>query len=77
MIDFTHVGRMLVLLGGLVLLMGLALLVIGRVPFLGRLPGDITLRRGGLSCHVPIVTSLFLSLLLTLALNLVVRLLNR
>jgi hypothetical protein len=77
MIDFTDLGRMLVLLGGLVALMGLALLVVGRVPFLGRLPGDITLRRGGFSCYVPIVTSFLLSLLLTLVLNLIVRLLNR
>jgi hypothetical protein len=77
MIDLIYVGRMLVFVGGLVVVLGLALLVVGRVPFLGRLPGDIALRRGGFSCYVPIVSSLLLSLLLTLVLNLIVRFLNR
>jgi hypothetical protein len=77
MIDFTDLGKMLLLLGGLIVLMGLALLVLGRVPFLGRLPGDITFRRGNVSCYIPIVTSILLSLVLTVVLNLLFRLLGR
>ena len=65
------------MLGGLIALVGLALLVLGRVLPLGRLPGDITFRRGNASCYVPIVTSILLSLLLTIVLNLLIRLLGR
>jgi len=75
--DFCGAGKMLLALGGLIALTGLALLLVGRVPSLGRLPGDITFRLGNVSCYVPIVTSILLSLLLTLVLNLLARLLGR
>jgi hypothetical protein len=77
MTDFTDFGKMLLLLGGFIALMGLVLLFMGRVPFLGRLPGDITFRRGNVSCFIPIATSILLSLLLTIVLNLLFRLLGR
>jgi hypothetical protein len=77
MIDFTDLGKTLLLLGGLIVLIGLVLLLMGRVPFLGRLHGDITFRRGNVSCYIPIVTSILLSLLLSLVLNLLFRLLGR
>jgi len=75
--DFSNVGKMLVVIGGVIALAGLGLLLVGKVPLLGHLPGDITLRRGNMSCYVPIVTSILLSLLLTLVLNLIARLLSR
>lgn len=77
MTDFTDFGKMLLVLGGFIALMGLVLLFMGRVPFLGRLPGDITFRRGNVSCFIPIATSILLSLLLTIVLNLLFRLLGR
>ena len=66
-------GLMLVFAGALLALLGLALLLADKLPFLGRLPGDIHIegRRG--SFHFPIVTCLVLSLVLTLALNLLGR----
>jgi hypothetical protein len=64
------VGGVLVLLGGLVWLLA-------KVPFLGRLPGDIRIERPGFTCLIPLVSSIILSLLLTILLNIIVRLLNR
>lgn len=77
MMDLSNAGKMLLLIGGLMALGGVVLLLAAKVPWLGRLPGDITFRRGNVSCYVPIVTSLLLSLLLTLILNLIGRLLSR
>ena len=77
MMDFTDFGKMLLVVGGFIALMGLVLLFVGRVPFLGRLPGDITFRRGNVSCFIPIATSILLSLLLTIVLSLLFRLLGR
>ncbi len=77
MMGLSNPGKMLLVVGSLIALAGLILLLVGRVPFLGRLPGDITFRRGNVSCYVPIVTSILLSLLLTLVLNLLARLLSR
>jgi len=77
MMSFAELGKMLLVLGGVIVLLGLILLVLGRVPLLGRLPGDITFRRGNLSCFVPIVSCILLSLLLTVVLNLLLRLFGR
>jgi len=77
MMNLSNAGRMLLLFGGLLAGLGLVTLLVGRIPFLGQLPGDITFRRGNVTCFVPIVTSVVLSLLLTLLLNLVIRLLGR
>ena len=64
------VGRLLLLLGVLIALVGAGLLVAGRIPWLGRLPGDIVVRRGPATFYFPIVTSIVLSILLTVLLNL-------
>ena len=75
--DSTDFGKTLLVLGGLIALLGLLLLIVGRFPPLGRLPGDISFRRGNFSCYIPIVTSILLSVLLTILLNLLLRLLGR
>ncbi|MBC7263769.1 MAG: DUF2905 domain-containing protein [Chloroflexi bacterium] len=74
MSPFEDLGRMLLLIGGLIFALGLLLLLAGKIPFLGRLPGDITIRRDDFTCMFPLMTSLVLSLLLTLLLNLLLRL---
>jgi hypothetical protein len=56
-------GRLLVLVGLGVALLGL-LMMLG-VPFF-RMPGDLSVRRGNVAFHFPIVTSIVLSILLTL-----------
>lgn len=71
------IGRLLILAGLGLCLVGLILLLVDRVPYLGRLPGDIRIQREGFSCFVPLATMLLLSLLLTLVLNLLLRLLGR
>ena len=53
------------LVGGLMLAAGLLLTVFGRLG-LGKLPGDIVVRRGNFTFYFPIVTSIVLSVLLTL-----------
>jgi hypothetical protein len=56
-------GLLLVLAGGLFLLAG-------RVPYLGRLPGDLAFQRGNFGFYFPIVTCVILSIVLTVVLNL-------
>jgi hypothetical protein len=71
--DVSSLGRLLIGIGVLIVIVGGVLLVFGRIPFLGRLPGDIRVQRGNFSCFVPIATPIVLSLLLTLLLNLLGR----
>jgi hypothetical protein len=78
MLDFQGFGRLLLLIGGMIALIGLILMVGGRIfPWLSRLPGDIRYQGENVSCFFPIVTSILLSIILTLLLNFVIRLLNR
>ena len=67
------VGRLLIVAGALLLGVGLFFTLGGRVPFLGRLPGDISFRSGNVQVFVPLVTCLLLSVVLTLVLNLLFR----
>ncbi|NIN63466.1 MAG: DUF2905 family protein [Anaerolineae bacterium] len=70
-------GRLLLMLGVVLLILGFVVLVVGRVPWVGRLPGDINLRWGNVSCFFPIVTSIVLSILATVVLNLIVWVLRK
>lgn len=70
---FNALGRMLVVLGFFLVLAGLGLMLADKVPGLGRLPGDIYVRRGNFTFYFPLATSLLLSLLLTLLLALLGR----
>ena len=67
-------GRLLILLAAVLLVVGVIVLVADKVPFLGRLPGDLVLRKNGLTVFFPIVTMVIVSLVLTLLLNLFFRL---
>jgi cytochrome c biogenesis factor len=66
----SSVGRLLVIGGVMLAAVGVIVLLAGKVPFLGRLPGDIVYRKGGTTFYFPLVTCLLLSLLLSLLLNL-------
>jgi Protein of unknown function (DUF2905) len=58
-------GVVLVVLGGMLWLGGA---LGGKIPFLGRLPGDIHVQRGNWSFYFPLTTSIILSIVLTLIL---------
>jgi hypothetical protein len=67
------IGKWLMLFGCVVITLG-ALFYFGLLPGkLGQLPGDINIRREGYSVHIPIVTLLIISIVLTIILNLIFR----
>ena len=70
MTDLSSMGRMVLILGVVVVAIGALMLLAGRLPFLGRLPGDIAVQRGNWSFYFPLATSILLSLVLTVVLNL-------
>lgn len=63
-------ARMLIVFGVVLALLGGLLLLAGKIPFLGRLPGDIIIRRENWSFYFPLTTSILLSILLTLLFSL-------
>jgi hypothetical protein len=66
-------GRVLILAGLVAIVVGVVLLFLPRVPWLGHLPGDIVVRRERFTIYVPLATSIVISSVLTLLLNLFFR----
>ena len=62
----SDIGKTLIVLGLLIAAAGLLIHGLGRIPGIGRLPGDLVIRRKGLVIYLPLATSLLLSLLLSL-----------
>jgi hypothetical protein len=63
-------GKLLIVFGVLLVIVGALLLWGDRIPFFGKLPGDIVYRKGNFTLHVPIVTMIVVSIILTIILNL-------
>ena len=59
-------GKLLIVFGLLIALAGVILVFVGRIPGLGRLPGDLRIERGNFTFYFPLATSLLVSALLTL-----------
>ncbi len=68
-----ELGRLLIVVGGLIVLLGVVFVAGWRIPFLGRLPGDFSYSRGNFHVYFPLATGILLSLVLTLLLNLFFR----
>lgn len=68
--DLGQFGRALIGLGAALLAVGLLVVVVARFAPGGRLPGNLVVSRGPLTCVVPLATSLLLSVVLTILLNL-------
>ncbi|MDD3552976.1 MAG: DUF2905 domain-containing protein [Deltaproteobacteria bacterium] len=64
--DWSMFGRTLVIIGLILVVLGLILVYLPKIPFLGRLPGDIYIKRDGFVFYFPVTTSILVSLLLTL-----------
>jgi hypothetical protein len=70
----TDIGKLLVVLGGVVVVVGLTLMLAGRAHFpLGRLPGDIIYRGKNTTFYFPLATSIVVSVVLSVVLWLVSR----
>lgn len=63
---FSALGKWLIILGAAAIVLGLLLMLGDRLPFLGRLPGDIIIRRKNFSFYFPITTLILLNLALWL-----------
>jgi len=68
-----EVGRGLMILGGALFAFGVFFASSGRIPLIGRLPGDLVFHKGNFTFYFPLATSILLSLLLTLLLLLLRR----
>ena len=73
MSELQPLGRVLIVAGLFLAGVGLLLSLGGKIPGLGRLPGDIVVERGNFRLYVPLATSFLLSVILTGVLRLLRR----
>jgi Protein of unknown function (DUF2905) len=66
MFGFGALGKMLILLGVFIIAVGVLLLIGEKIPWIGRLPGDIIIKKEKFTFYFPITTSIIISILLTL-----------
>ena len=71
-------GKLIMAVGALIFLGGLIWYFFGdKLHWIGRLPGDIRIERGNLTCVIALGTSILLSVALTVILNLMARILKK
>ena len=58
-------GKLLILLGVFIILIGLLLLMGEKIPWVGKLPGDIIVKKGRFTFYFPLATSILISIILT------------
>jgi hypothetical protein len=62
----SAIGKTLILVGLIMVAMGILLFAAPRIPWLGKLPGDILVKRENFHFYLPITTFIIISLFLTL-----------
>jgi len=64
------IGKMFIILGILLIIAGIAFLLGDKIPFIGKLPGDIMIKKERFSFYFPITTSIIISIILTILFSL-------
>jgi len=59
-------GRLLIITGVVIIIIGLVFTYFDKIPFLGKLPGDIDIKGKNYSIYIPIATSIIISIILSL-----------
>lgn len=71
--ELQQLAKFIIFIGVILVLIGVLISLLGRVPGIGRLPGDILIKRDGFTFYFPLATSILISILLTIILNLLLR----
>jgi hypothetical protein len=66
--EMAPIGKMLVLLGGVIVGVGILLIFFDKIPYIGKLPGDISIKKDNFQFYFPLTTSILISIVLSLIL---------
>ena len=67
----SEIAKVLIFLGAVMIAIGLVMIGLQKLPFGGRLPGDIVIKRDNFTLYFPLATSIIVSILLSLILYLI------
>jgi len=71
--NFQQLGKLAIIAGIILVVIGLFLSYSGKIPFIGKLPGDIIIKKKNFTFYFPLATSILLSIILSLILFLIRR----
>ena len=66
MSGFRLMGKMLIMMGAVLMLLGLMMTLGKKIPWIGRLPGDIIIKRDHFSFYFPLTSCIIVSIILTI-----------
>ena len=66
-----EIAKVMILIGVVLVLVGLIILVFPRLPFMGKLPGDILIKKDNVTFYFPLATSIVISIIISLILFLI------
>ena len=66
-----EMAKVMILIGAVLIVVGLVMLVVPRFPFLGKLPGDILIKKEHVTFYFPLATSIVISIIISLILYLI------
>lgn len=73
MLAIESIGKSLIFFGIILIVIGSLFVVFGRIPWFGRLPGDIVIRNENFTFYFPVATMILLSIVLTVLFNIIGR----
>ena len=62
----TGLGKSLIIAGISITVLGVVIAFAGKTPWIGRLPGDIFIKRNNFTFYFPVVTCILLSIIISL-----------
>jgi hypothetical protein len=74
---FSGLGKSLIFVGAFIIIIGVVVLFSDRIPYLGKLPGDIYIKKGNFQFYFPLATSVVISIALTLIYYLITHIFRR
>ncbi|GJQ49139.1 MAG: DUF2905 domain-containing protein [Candidatus Kuenenia stuttgartiensis] len=64
--EFGSFGKVLIITGIILIIAGALFLFVNKIPFLGRLPGDIAVQKKNFSFYFPLTTCIIISIVLSI-----------
>lgn len=68
-LQFASIGKILVITGAIIILIGVIVIYDHKIPYIGRLPGDIYIKRDNFAFYFPLTTCILLSVIVYLILR--------
>ena len=66
---FPSIGKILIIIGAVIILIGVVVLYANKIPYIGRLPGDIYIKRDNFVFYFPLTTCILISIIIYIILK--------